>query len=42
MKITNPRVLDFFGFRVIEPRGKVCVDQPLWLWARCLWWKWTR
>ena len=42
IKITNQRVLDFFNFKVILPRGCVSVEQPLSLWLRCLWWKYVK
>lgn len=45
MKIANRRVLKFFNFHVIETwpaNAKVSIEQPISLWLRCLWWKWTR
>lgn len=40
--ITNPRLLRYLGIYPQKQGMKMRVEQPLSLWAKCLWWTLTR
>lgn len=39
IRISNPKILAFFDFRVVVGKRRLSVEQPLSLWLRCLWWR---
>lgn len=42
IKITNHRVLRFFGYYALRPDLPASVEHGIGMWLRCLWWTWMR